>query len=237
MPSRPPPRRDRRLHGQRAGRPLSPTLRSHLQHLDAISIAADVTRAHHDRQTLDLAKLFPTTPTVWLEIGFGSGEHLVHHGSLHRHIGLIGCEVFLRGIASAIGRTRAARLTNVRIHPGDIRDLLDALPARSITRTFLMFPDPWPKRRHHKRRFVNDEYLDPLARVMAPGAVLRLATDSTDYVRQALTTIRIHGAFQWTARRQEDWRERWLDSITTRYEEKARCQNRRCTYLTFRRQG
>ncbi|MCY4258892.1 MAG: tRNA (guanosine(46)-N7)-methyltransferase TrmB [Rhodobacteraceae bacterium] len=229
---------DRRLHGQRSGRPLSPSLRSHLEHHLA---ALDLTNAVHcDRENgngLDPARLFPGSPCCWLEIGFGNGEHLVHHARNNPHVGLIGCEAYMRGVASAVGKIRDAGLANIRIHPGDIRDLLDILPTRSITRTFLMFPDPWPKRRHHKRRFVNREYLDPLARVMAPGAELRIATDSADYVRQTLAMIVIHGKFQWTARSAGDWDSRWNDSTVTRYEEKALGRNARCFYLTFTRKS
>ncbi len=226
MPFRP-------LHGQRRGRPLSPSLRTHLQHLDDYNVSAAVTQARQTRRSLDPTTLFPAATTIWLEIGIGSGEHLVHHSTAHRTIGFIGCDVFMRGIASTVGKLRAAQPTNVRIYPGDVRDLLDVLPDRSIACTFLMFPDPWPKRRHHKRRFVNPATLDPLARVMPPGAELRIATDVADYVRQTLTTLQIHGTFEWTARRQADWQTRWPDSIPTRYETKALSQSRRCTYLTY----
>jgi Predicted S-adenosylmethionine-dependent methyltransferase len=123
-----------------------------------------------DRSPLDTAALFDGRP-VWLEVGFGGGEHLVHQAHQNPEIGIIGCEPYINGVAMLLGKIRKAGVDNLRVHPGDVRDLFDVLPDRSVARAFLLYPDPWPKKRHHRRRFVMPEYLQPLARVMQPGAI------------------------------------------------------------------
>jgi tRNA (guanine-N(7)-)-methyltransferase len=125
---------------------------------------------------------------VWLEIGFGGGEHMVHMAATYPEVGVIGCEPFVNGVAMLLGKIRAAGVTNLAVYPGDARDALDVLPEASVARAFLNYPDPWPKRRHHRRRFVTPEHLGPLARVLEPGAEFRVATDIPDYVRQALAS-------------------------------------------------
>ncbi|MFQ6550026.1 tRNA (guanosine(46)-N7)-methyltransferase TrmB [Aestuariibius sp. 2305UL40-4] len=184
-----------------------------------------------DRVPLDLAELFGGKP-VWLEIGFGSGEHLVHQAAAHPEVAIIGCEPYLNGVASCLGKLRRTKLDNVAIHAGDARDLMDVLPDGSVKKAFLLYPDPWPKARHHRRRFVTPEHLEPLARVMAPGAELRVATDIPDYVRQTLEEVPKVG-FVWTAERATDWREAWDDWLSTRYEQKALREGRVPHYLTF----
>lgn len=186
-----------------------------------------------DRAPLDLQALFGRRP-VWLEVGFGGGEHLVHQAARHPDRGLLGCEPYINGVAMLLGKIRAAGCDNIRIHPGDVRDLFDVLPAASIARAFVLYPDPWPKRRHHRRRFVTPDYLAPLARALRPGAELRLATDIPDYVRQTLEQVPRHG-FDWLAEGPRDWRTPWADWIPTRYEQKALREGRRPYYLTFRR--
>ena len=128
-----------------------------------------------------------------------------------------------------------AKIDNVRVHAGDARDLMDVLPEASISKAFLLYPDPWPKTRHHRRRFVSPENLDPLARVLKPGAELRIATDIGDYVRHTLAAMQDHPAFEWMAERPADWREPWPNWRGTRYETKALRDGRAPTYLTFRR--
>ncbi len=114
--------------------------------------------------------LFPDGRPLWLEIGFGAGEHLVHQAATHPNVGLIGCEPFINGVAMALGGIAAAGVRNVRLHPGDARDLIELLPEASLARVFLLYPDPWPKARHHRRRFASPENLALLARAMAPGS-------------------------------------------------------------------
>jgi len=186
-----------------------------------------------ERRPLALQPLFGDRP-VWLEIGFGGGEHMVHQAAAYPDVGIIGCEPYINGVAMLLGKIRQAGVANLSVHPGDVRDLFDVLPARSIARAFLLYPDPWPKKRHHRRRFVTPEYLEPLSRVMAPGSVLRVATDIPDYVRQTLQQVPRHG-FEWLAERPSDWREPWDDWISTRYETKALREGRVPYYLTFRK--
>ena len=227
----------RNLYGQRSSYRLRPAHRSNLElHLDRLNPANHATRNDDGTELLDLSALAPADMPVWLEIGFGSGEHLVHQARNNPDCMLIGCEVYIRGIAAAIGKIIDEGLDNVRIFPGDIRDLFDILPANSVSYTFLMYPDPWPKRRHHKRRFVNREYLQPLSTIMKPGSELRIATDIADFARQAIEQIHIQGKFMWTATSCKDWKSRWPDALSTRYEQKAINNGRQCHYLAFRRE-
>jgi tRNA (guanine-N7-)-methyltransferase len=184
----------------------------------------------------DLPALFtPPVRAVWLEIGFGGGEHLVWQAEQHRDIGFIGCEPFEDGVVKLLSAMEQRSLANIRVHPDDARPLLRLLPAVSIGRTFILFPDPWPKRRHHKRRLVSAATLGELARIMAPGAELRIATDVGPYASGILRAIRACPSFQWTAAGSQDWRQRPPDWPPTRYEQKATADGRRCYYLRFQR--
>jgi tRNA (guanine-N7-)-methyltransferase len=224
----------RNFHGRVKGKALRPAQESYLQQdlarLSPGPIDWDVNPA---RQPLDLNRLFDGRP-VWLEVGFGGGEHLVHQAARNPGVGLIGCEPFINGVAMLLGKIRRAGLDNLRVHPGDARDLMDVLPAASVDKAFLLYPDPWPKKKHHKRRFVTPEHLQPLARALKPGAEFRLATDIPDYVRQALIEVPKAG-FDWCAGSPRDWREPWADWLPTRYEQKALRAGRVPHYLTFRR--
>lgn len=224
----------RNLYGRRHGRPLKPGQRTALaQELPKLRIP-DVGREENpERKPLDLARHFGQRP-VWLEIGFGAGEHLVHQAMRRPDVGFIGCETFLNGVAMILGKIRTTEVSNVLLHHGDVRDLLDVLPDETVSGTFLLYPDPWPKKRHHRRRAVTQDYLVPLARVMVPGAELRIATDIPDYVRQALEEVPNAG-FAWSAERASDWRQPWKDWHSTRYEQKALREGRTPHYLTFTR--
>jgi tRNA (guanine-N7-)-methyltransferase len=167
-------------------------------------------------------------------VGFGGGEHLVHLCQTHPARFLIGCEPFVNGIAMLLGKLRDGPPGNLMIHPGDVRDLFDVLPDAVLERVYLNYPDPWPKARHHRRRFVTPDHLQPLARACAPGAEFRVATDIPDYVRQTLEEVPKAG-FVWTAEGPDDWRHPWDDWLSTRYEQKAFREGRRPHYLTFRR--
>jgi tRNA (guanine-N7-)-methyltransferase len=181
-----------------------------------------------------LGALFaPPATKVALEIGFGAGEHLASQASAHPDWGFIGCEVFINGVAALLAQIEERGLENVRIHDGDARELLGWLPDASLNRVFILFPDPWPKKRHHKRRLVSLETLGELARVMRPGAQLRIASDIPDYIRTSLAATRRVGAFEWTATGPSDWRERSADWPQTRYERKALREGRTPRYLTF----
>jgi tRNA (guanine-N7-)-methyltransferase len=186
---------------------------------------------------LDPAKSFglsADTP-VWLEVGFGGGEHLIAQALAHEAVFMIGCEPFLNGIAKLVSAIDRHKLTNIRIYPDDARDLMDALPDGVLSRVFVLFPDPWPKARHAKRRFISGARLTQLHRIMAPGAELRIASDIPLYVAWTLMHIRAHGGFLWQAECADDWRNRPDDWPETRYEKKALEAGRTASYLRFLR--
>ena len=224
--------KDRRvLFGRRRGRPLRPArqfLKESLLPRLAVALPA-------------CGPFDPRTPfagairTIGLEIGFGGGEHLAFQAARHPEMGFIGCEVFENGIAKLLAEIDRQRLDNVRIFPDDARLLIARLPPASIARVFILFPDPWPKRRHWKRRIVARENLDRLAAVMAEGAELRLATDDRGYLAWILQELTGHPDFEWLARRPADWRERPADWPPTRYEEKARAEGRIPVFLRAHR--
>ena len=158
---------------------------------------------------------------VWLEVGFGAGEHLFQLAVENPDVGLIGAEPYESGVAKLLTKLANYPLNNVRIYEGDGRDIIAALPDASLGRFFLLFPDPWPKTRHHKRRFLQMEMLDELARVLKPGAELRFATDDKSYLPYALERLMAHSAFEWTAKGPNDWKRRPEGWPPTRYEAKA----------------
>ena len=220
-----PPRRN--FHGRVHGKTLRPSQKSYLAEVMPLYRLPGVTVADNPaRRPLDLGHPGP----VWLEVGFGGGEHLVHMAARNPGVLLIGAEPFVNGVAMVLGKLRAAPLGNVRLHPGDVRDLLDVLPAGCLQRVFLNYPDPWPKARHHRRRFVTPDFLQPLARACAPGAEFRVATDIPDYMRQALEEVPAAGfdLVERTGRAWGDW-------PGTRYEAKALREGRVPDYATFRR--
>ncbi len=224
----------RNFYGRFKGKTLRDTQKTWLdEDLDALSPGPVSWEDNPARQPLDLAALFGDRD-VWLEIGFGGGEHMVHQAAHNPDIGFIGCEPYINGVAMLLGKIRNAKCDNIRIHPGDARDMFDVLPEASIARAFLLYPDPWPKKRHHRRRFVTPNHLAPLARVLKPGAIFRVATDIPDYVRQTLEQVPHHG-FEWLAERPADWRAPWDDWLSTRYEQKALREDRTPHYLTFRK--
>ena len=162
----------------------------------------------------------PLIGEAWLEIGFGGGEHLAEQAARHPEVRLIGAEPFLNGVASALRHIDERGLTNVRLHQGDAREVLQQLPDASLTRIFILFPDPWPKARHHKRRLVQPDTVAEFARVLRPGGSLRFATDVADYANRALATFLGSPHLRWTAERADDWRVPPADHVTTRYETK-----------------
>ena len=183
-----------------------------------------------------LTELFgPDTRDVWLEIGFGGGEHLAWQAAHNRDVGIIGAEPFLNGQASLALHIEDGALANVRMYDDGVQDLLAWLPPASIGRAFILFPDPWPKKRHIKRRIVSAKTLAALARVMVPGAELRVATDIGEYVRTTLLAVLASPDFIWPALTPDDWRLRPADWPPTRYEAKAVAAGRKCHYFRFRR--
>jgi len=157
---------------------------------------------------------------VWLEIGFGGGEHLIWQAQQRANIGIIGAEPYVNGVVKLLAHLESAPIPNIRIHSCDAREIIEALPDASLGRTFILFPDPWPKARHHKRRFIQMEMLNELARVMKPGAELRFASDDAGYVEWSLERFMAHPSFEWTATNVADWLSRPADWPPTRYEAK-----------------
>lgn len=226
----------RNLYGRKFGKTLRKSQAGYMEEdLGDLAVPGVSWEDNPNRDKADLAALFGENHPVWLEVGFGGGEHMVHQAAQNPDVGIIGCEPYINGVAMLLGKLRAAKVSNVAIHPGDVRDMFDILPTASISRAFLLYPDPWPKSRHHRRRFVNPEFLDPLADVMKPGAILRVATDIEDYVRQTLEQVAEHNAFDWLAEGPKDWRHPWDDWLSTRYEQKALREGRNPHYMTFRR--
>ncbi|MCC5988682.1 MAG: tRNA (guanosine(46)-N7)-methyltransferase TrmB [Pararhodobacter sp.] len=222
----------RNFHGRVHGKALRPSQKRYLaEDLPRLRLRGVSIDENPERRKLDLSQL-PGAGQFWLEVGFGGGEHLAHMAARYPCVRLIGCEPFVNGVAMALGKLRETGVQNVTVHPGDVRDLFDVLPDGCIERVFLLYPDPWPKARHHRRRFVTPEHLLPLARVCAPGAEFRVATDIPDYVRQTLEEVPRAG-FAPVAQGGEPWDD-WL---RTRYEAKALREGRRPHYLTFRRAG
>lgn len=171
--------------------------------------------------TLDPAALFDRpVDAVWLEIGFGGGEHIATQAARHPETGFIGCEPYIEGMAKALTRIDEAGLGNVRLHMDDARPLMRSLATASLDRVFILFPDPWPKKKQQKRRLIQPDFLDELARVLKPGAAVRFATDVMSYADEALARFLQHGAFGWTAQHPDDWRIAPADHVTTRYEDK-----------------
>jgi len=222
-------RTHRNFHGRVHGKTLRPKQRAALAELlPRYRLRGVSLDENPERAVLDL----PRDRPLWLEVGFGGGEHLLAMARRYPDVRLIGCEPFVNGVAMALGPLEERPCDNLWLHPGDVRDLFDVLPEACLERAFLNYPDPWPKVRHHRRRFVTPEHLLPLARCMAPGAEFRVATDIPDYMRQALDEVPQAG-FTLSGLRAEPWD----DWHSTRYEKKALREGRLPAYATFHRSG
>jgi tRNA (guanine-N7-)-methyltransferase len=184
----------------------------------------------------DAADLFgPPARAIRLEIGFGGGEHLVAEARTHQETGFIGCEPYINGMAKILAQIEAHDIRNIRLFAGDAAELLAWLPARTLARIDLIHPDPWPKRRHWKRRFVQDATIAAMARVLTSGGEFRFVSDIDDYCAWTLAHLARSADFAWTAERASDWREPWSGYTMTRYGHKAEREGRRSTYLRFRK--
>lgn len=220
-------RSDGRFHGRRTGKPLRPGRRRLLQEL-LPTLRVDPLRF------TSLEDLFGGRRRAWwLEIGFGGGEHLAHMADRHADVGIVGCEPFVNGVASLLSHIDERSLANVRIWDDDVHVLLNVLPDRAFERVFLLYPDPWPKTRHHRRRFINPENVQSLARVLSDDGFFRFASDHMGYVRWTLDHLGRSPDFEWTAGGPDDWRLRPGDAVETRYEAKARRRGAACVYLDF----
>lgn len=225
----------RNFYGRIKGKTLKPAQQRYMQEdLADLRLSGVSPQDNPDRHTVNPQAFFGDTRPLWLEVGFGGGEHLVHQCARNPDVGIIGCEPYINGVAMLLGKIRSAGVENLRVYPWDVRDLFDVLPDQCLERAFLLYPDPWPKLRHHRRRFVTPGYLDPLARVLKPGALFRVATDIPDYVRQTLAEVPPAG-FDCLTPAPVDWVQPWDDWLSTRYEQKALREGRNPHYLTFRR--
>jgi tRNA (guanine-N7-)-methyltransferase len=230
---------DATIEGQRAffGRRKGHKLRAHQADLVAHllpRLAIDITGP----PCTDLARLFDEpVENVRLEIGFGGGEHLIAEARAFPYTGFIGCEPYVNGMAKILTLIEAGEINNIRLFAGDAAELLAWAPPQSLARIDLIHPDPWPKRRHWKRRFVQDATIAAMARVLRPGGEFRFVSDISDYSAWTLAHLSRSSDFIWTAERADDWRLPWSDYTMTRYGRKAEREGRRAAYLRFRRIG
>jgi tRNA (guanine-N7-)-methyltransferase len=222
------------LYGRRVGRPLRPHRQALVDNLlPLVEIVAPASR----ELIVPEAQFSVPYDAYWLEIGFGAGEHLTWQAQANANVGFIGCEPYLNGVARLLADMDESKLANVRIFRDDARFLLARLPDASISRIFVLFPDPWPKKRHHKRRLIGPRVLPDLARVLRDGAELRVATDDPGYMGWILQHVLGGRDFDWLARRPSDWRKRPADWPATRYEQKARSAGRRGAFFRFVRRS
>jgi tRNA (guanine-N7-)-methyltransferase len=220
----------RAFFGRRKGHPLRPRQAALFDTL-LPRLALDLSQPAPN----DLRALFGDVDDVRLEIGFGGGEHMAAEAERHPRKGFIGSEPFVNGMAKALALIDERKLRNIRLHHGDASELIGWLPAASLDRVDLIYPDPWPKRRHWKRRFVQDDSAAALARMLRPGGEFRFATDIADYAAWTLARLLRSPQFEWTAERADDWRLPWPGFSSTRYEAKAKREGRAPCYLIFRR--
>jgi len=192
-------------------------------------------RLEVDLAALREGRLFEPGRELWLEIGFGGGEHLLARAAENPQVGFVGCEPFVNGVAKLLAGIEAMGLTNLRVRADDVTGLIEAAPDAAFSRIYLLYPDPWPKRRQLKRRFVSERNVAALARVLKPGGELRFATDIDDYAGWTLRRFAASPLFAWEAKTADDWRRPWDGWAPTRYEAKARAAGRGSAYLTFRR--
>lgn len=216
--------------GRRKGKGATP---KRLMLLESLlpSLQCDLALVRHDPFSCFLS---PVTE-IHLEIGFGGGEHLLAQAQRCPHVGFMGCEPFLDGMVKVLQELETHPCSNVSLYQGDAGDILQALPEAGLERVYCFYPDPWPKWRHHKRRFLSDNVIERLSVVLKPGGSVRFATDSEDYAAWTLARFLDSPLFAWEATGARDWTLPWENWIATRYEQKAQREGRVSAYLTFRR--
>jgi tRNA (guanine-N7-)-methyltransferase len=219
---------DKRFHGRIIGKPMKGARAAFLDNkLPEVEVK-------YDEDLTKLKESFSTpVDELWLEIGFGNGEHVISQAISNPKAGIIGAEPYLNGVSALL--RDMGDLKNIRILPADIRPLLEYMPDNCLDKVFILFNDPWPKTRHHKRRFANKYNLDRLARVMRPGAELVFATDHKGLAGWSIKEFEKHPSFEWLNRAKiSDWRKRPNGWFPTRYEEKALKQGRKSVYFYFK---
>ncbi len=213
-----------RSFGRRKGRKLRP---------NAQDLYTDLLPTLKVGEWASDAKNVTIPDPLWLEIGFGGGEHLAHIATSYPDIQMIGCEPYVNGIAGLLSQIDEQDIQNIRIYNDDVRELLGVMPEACLSRAYILYPDPWPKLRHHKRRLIQKPLLDALARVLKSGTELRIATDWADYTTWILERLLPHESFTWTATQASDWQQPWDNWIPTKYEQKAKREGRDSSYLIF----
>jgi tRNA (guanine-N7-)-methyltransferase len=222
----------RRLYGRRHGKPLRAGRKALVENV-LPNLLVDIPEQNG---TLDPKTLFPNKPRqVWLEVGFGKGEHLLWQATNHTDVGCIGVEPFVNGLASLIDEIDRDDISNIRLYDDDAALLLEGLQPGSLSRIFVLFPDPWPKSRHHKRRFIRPENIDLISAALAEGGELRIGTDHADYGNWIIRHMHQRADFEWMAQSPADWRTRPEDWPQTRYEAKGLREGRPSIYLRYRR--
>lgn len=214
--------------GRRRGRKPKAT-KQHL--LDTVLPALAITLPEENTR-LNISALFERKAPLWLEIGFGGGEHLAAQAKAHPEINFIGCEPYINGMGSLLAEIEQHKIANIRVFMDDARLLMATLPDASVEKLFILFPDPWPKTRHHKRRIINKKMVEICARILSQGGLLRLATDHEEYGSWMLERLLASNAFSWAARRCMDWQTPPEGWVTTRYQQKGLAGDRPL-YLDF----
>ena len=221
---------DRRWYGRRSGRKLTATRQQLIDEL------LPQLRIDSARKLNDLSAIFSyPVQDVWMEVGFGAGEHLVGQARACPDVGFLGCEPYVNGVASLLSLINVHRVKNIRVFDDDVRKLMPVLPRACLGRLYLLYSDPWPKARHHRRRVTAEKNLDSFARLLRPGAELRFATDQIEFAVWTLERICRDDRFIWLARRFVDWRVPPVDWVPTRYDQKARARGIQPVYLNFQR--
>jgi tRNA (guanine-N7-)-methyltransferase len=219
--------------GRRKGHKLRPHHTDLIAHLlPHLSIDLDMPKPTGTAELFD-----PLVESVRVEIGFGGGEHLIAEALAFPQVGFIGCEPYVNGMAKILAQIEANNIGNIRLFAGDAAELLAWLPDDSLSRIDLIHPDPWPKRRHWKRRFVQDATVAEMARVLRSHGEFRFVCDIPDYVGWTLAHLTRSPDFLWFAERADDWRQPWPNYTMTRYGRKAEREGRRAAYLRFGRKG
>ena len=225
------------FYGRRRGKKLSERQKAYiLNYLPKVTLVGISQYANPNREKINLKEVFHQEHPVWLEIGFGGGEHILSLAKANKNIGFIGCEPYLNGVAMLLPRLAQENLNNVKIFMDDARLLFEVLPNSSVEKLFLLFPDPWPKLRHKQRRFISEKNIEFFRTILKCGGLLYIATDVDEYARHVLECFNSDINFSWEAKSAADWRKPWKDWVGTRYYEKAKLSRRKITFLVFKRQ-